>query len=96
MDKTVSGDIKLPNIRRYRIFFLDGMSKESLGDIGTIKGFGKVKSLSGELNLEFMGIQTNKDGDKLWAICKRDSTDVRIRQGEPQHFWLEQENYNFL
>ena len=57
------------------------MWKDSLGDIGTIKGFGKVESLSGEPNLEVMGIQTNEDGDKLWAIYRRDSTDVQVGGG---------------
>ena len=72
------------------------MWKDSLGDIGTIKGFGKVeKILSGEPNLEVMGIQTNEDGDKLWAIYRRDSTDVQV-YGSFQHFWLEQESFNFL
>ena len=94
MNTTVSGDTKLPDSRTYRI--LDGMWKESLGDIGTIKGFGKVKSLSGELNLEFMGIQTNKDGDKLWAIYRRDSTDVRIRQGGTSTFLAGTGKFQFL
>ena len=25
-----------------------------------------------------MGIQTNEDGDRLWAIYRRDSTDVQV------------------
>ena len=81
MNTSVSGDTKLPDNRTYRTFSLDGMWKDSLGDIGTIKGFGKVESLSGEPNLEVMAIQTNEGGDKLWGIYRRDSTDVQVGGG---------------
>ena len=86
MDTKVSGDTKLPDNRTYRTFSLDGMWKDNLIDIGTIKGFGKVESLSGEPNLEVMAIQTNEDGDKLWGIYWRDSTDVQVGGEGFQHF----------
>ena len=96
MDTSVSGDTKLPDNRTYRTFSLDGMWKDSLGDIGTIKGFGKVESLSGEPNLEVMGIQTNEDGDKLWAIYRRDSTDVQVGGGGISTFLAGTGKFQFL
>ena len=96
MDTTISGDTKLPDSRTYRTFSLDGMWKDSLGDIGTIKGFGKVESLSGEPNLEVMGIQTNEDGDKLWAIYRRDSTDVQVGGGGISTFLAGTGKFQFL
>ena len=68
MDTTISGDTKLPDNRTYRTFSLDGMWKDSLGDIYVIKAFGKVESLSGKSNLEVMAIQTNEVRDKLWGF----------------------------
>ena len=62
MNTTVSGDTKLPDSRTYRTFSLDGMWKDSLGDIGTIKGFGKVESLSGEPNLRSWEFKPMKMG----------------------------------
>ena len=88
----ISGDTKLPDSRTYRTFYLDGMWKDSLGDIGTIKGFGKVESLSGEPNLEVMGIQTNEDGDKLFI--EEIVLMFKLEEGAFQHFWLEQESFN--
>tara|TARA_Y200000002_G_scaffold335188_1_gene302593 strand:- start:159 stop:641 length:483 start_codon:yes stop_codon:yes gene_type:complete len=96
MDTTISGDTKLPDSRTYRTFSLDGMWKDSLGDIGTIKGFGKVESLSGEPNLEVMGVQTNEDGDKLWAIYRRDSTDVQVGGGGISTFLAGTGKFQFL
>ena len=71
-------DTKLPYSRTYRIFSLNGMWKDSLDVIGTIKGLRKIESLSGEPHLEVMAIQTNEDGDKLWGVYRRDSTDVQV------------------
>ena len=81
MDTTISGDTKLPDNRTYRTFSLDGMWKDSLGDIGVIEAFGKVESLSGEPNLEVMAIQTNEVGDKLWGIFRWDSADGQVGGG---------------
>ena len=33
-----------------------------------------------------MAIQTNEDGDKLWGIYRRDSTDVQVKEGAVQYF----------
>ena len=45
MDTTISGDTKLPDNRTYRTFSLDGMWKDSLGDIGVIEAFVKLMKL---------------------------------------------------
>ena len=96
MDTTVSGETKLPDNRTYRTFSLDGMWKDSLGDIGIIKAFGKVESLSGEPNLEVMAIQTNEDGNRLWGVYRRDSTDVKIGGGGSSRFVAGTGKYQFL
>ena len=96
MDTKVSGDTKLPDSRTYRTFSLDGMWKDSLGDIGTIKGFGKVESLSGEPNLEVMAIQTNEAGEKLWGIFRRDSTDVQVGGGGTSTFLAGTGKFQYL
>jgi len=96
MDTTISGDTKLPDNRTYRTFSLDGMWKDSLGDIGVIEAFGKVESLSGEPNLEVMAIQTNEVGDKLWGIFRRDSTDVQVGGGGISTFLAGTGKFRFL
>ena len=96
MDTTVSGDTKLPDDRTYRTFSLDGMWKDSLGDIGVIKAFGKVESLSGEPNLEVMAVQTNEIGDKLWGIYRRDSTDVEVGGGGSSRFLAGTGKFQYL
>ena len=96
MDTTISGDTKLPDSRTYRTFSLDGMWKDSLGDIGVIEAFGKVESLSGEPSLEVMAIQTNEDGDKLWGIFRRDSTDVQVGGGGSSIFLAGTGKFQFL
>ena len=96
MDTTISGDTKLPDNRTYRTFSLDGMWKDSLGDIGVIQAFGKVESLSGEPNLEVMAIQTNEDGDKLWGIYRRDSTDVQVGGGGSSIFLAGTGKFKYL
>ena len=96
MNTTVSGDTKLPDNRTYRTFSLDGMWKDSLGDIGVIEAFGKVESLSGKPNLEVMAIQTNEVGDKLWGIFRRDSTDVQVGGGGSSMFIAGTGKFQFL
>ena len=96
MDTTVSGDTVLPDNRTYRTFSLDGMWKDSLGDIGVIKAFGKVESLSGEPNLEVMAVQTNEIGDKLWGIYRRDSTDVKVGGGGSSRFLAGTGKFQYL
>ena len=96
MESQISGDTKLPDNRTYRTFSLDGMWKDSLGDIGVIEAFGKVESLSGEPNLEVMAIQTNEDGDKLWGIYRRDSTDVQVGGGGSSIFLAGTGKFKFL
>ena len=96
MNTTVSGDTKLPDNRTYRTFSLDGMWKDSLGDIGVIEAFGKVESLSGKPNLEVMAIQTNEVGDKLWGVYRRDSTDVQVGGGGSSTFLAGTGKFQFL
>ena len=96
MDTTISGDTKLPDNRTYRTFSLDGMWKDSLGDIGIIEAFGKVESLSGKPNLEVMAIQTNEVGDKLWGIFRRDSADVQVGGGGSSIFIAGTGKFQFL
>ena len=93
MDTTISGDTKLPDNRTYRTFSLDGMWKDSLGDIGVIEAFGKVES---KPNLEVMAIQTNEVGDKLWGIFRRDSTDVQVGGGGSSIFIAGTGKFQFL
>ena len=78
---TVTGETELPNDTNYRTITLDGMWKDSLGDIGLLKAFGKIESLSGKPVLEVIGVATNENGDKMWALYKRKSTDVNVGGG---------------
>ena len=65
------------------------MWKDSLADIGTIKGFGKVESLSGEPNLEFMAIQTNEDEDNYGVFIEEILLMFKLEVAGLKHFWLE-------
>ena len=43
-----------------------------------------------------MAIQTNEDGDKLWGIYRRDSTDVQVGGGGSSIFLAGTGKFKFL
>ena len=77
----VTGHTELPNNTNYRTINLEGMWKDSLGQIGLLNAFGKVESLSGKPNLEVIGVFTNESGDTMWSLYKRRSTDMEVGGG---------------
>ena len=73
------------------------MWKDSLGDIGTIKGFGKVESLSGEPNLEvYYKFRPMKMEISCGLIYRRDSTDVQVGGGGISTFLAGTGKFQFL
>ena len=92
----VTGDTELPNNTNYRTISLEGMWKDSLGQIGLLNAFGKVESLSGKPYLEVIGVFTNESGDTMWNLYKRKSTDVEVGGGGVSTFIAGTGRYEFL